>query len=80
MKLNNQLDILKKVDSSSNSDELFGIKKISISHFSHKTELVPQIDKNYIFDELTTLSILSGFKFNKRVLIQGIHGTGIYPH
>jgi cobaltochelatase CobS len=81
MKLNNQLDILKKIDSSSNSDELFGIKKkISISHFSHKTELVPQIDKNYIFDELTTLSILSGFKFNKRVLIQGIHGTGKSTH
>ena len=66
MKLNNQLDILKKVDSSSNSDELFGIKKKLVSLiFSHKTELVPQIDKNYIFDELTTLSILSGFKFNK---------------
>ncbi len=81
MKLNNDLEILKKTDKISYSDELFGIKKkIRIPHFSKKTELVPEIDKSYIFDEVTTLSIIAGFNHNKRVLIQGLHGTGKSTH
>ena len=81
MKLNNDLEILKKTDKISYSDELFGIKKkIRIPHFSKKTELVPEIDKSYIFDEITTLSIIAGFNHNKRVLIQGLHGTGKSTH
>merc|ERR1711991_1147280 len=40
----------------------------------------PTIDENYIFDEETTTSILVGFKFNKKVLIQGLHGTGKSSH
>ena len=81
MKLNNNLEILKKTDKISYSDELFGIKKrIKVRHFSQKTELVPEIDKSYIFDEITTLSIIAGFNHNKRVLIQGLHGTGKSTH
>ncbi len=81
MILNSNLEILKKTDKVSYSDELFGIKKrIKVSHFSKKTELVPEIDRSYIFDEITTLSILAGFKHNKRVLIQGLHGTGKSTH
>ena len=81
MKLNNNLEILKKIDKTSYSDELFGIKKrIKVRHFSQKTELVPEIDNSYIFDEITTLSIIAGFNHNKRVLIQGLHGTGKSTH
>ena len=81
MKLNNDLEILKKTDKVSYSDELFGIKKrVKVRHFSKKTELVPEIDNSYIFDETTTLSIIAGFNHNKRVLIQGLHGTGKSTH
>ena len=81
MKLNNDLEILIKTDKVSYSDELFGIKKrVKVRHFSKKTQLVPEIDKTYIFDETTTLSILAGFNHNKRVLIQGLHGTGKSTH
>ena len=81
MKLNNDLEILKRTDKISYSDELFGIKKrVKVRHFSKKTELVPEIDKSYIFDEITTLSIIAGFNHNKRVLIQGLHGTGKSTH
>ena len=81
MKLNNDLEILRKTDKVSYSDELFGIKKrVKVHHFSKKTQLVPEIDNTYIFDETTTLSILAGFNHNKRVLIQGLHGTGKSTH
>jgi|TARA_B100000287_G_C20675002_1_gene794939 cobaltochelatase CobS len=81
MKLHDELNILKKPDSVSYTDELFGIeKRISVSHFSKKTDLVPPIDESYVFDEITTMSIIAGFNHNKRVLIQGLHGTGKSTH
>ena len=81
MILNSDLEILIKTDKLSYSDDLFGIKKrVKVRHFSKKTQLVPEIDKTYIFDETTTLSILAGFNHNKRVLIQGLHGTGKSTH
>ena len=45
-----------------------------------KNKYVPKIDQDYKFDRDTTLAILSGFAFNKRVLIQGYHGTGKSTH
>ena len=55
MKLNSNLEVLKKTDKTSYSDQLFGIKKrIKVHHFSQKTELVPEIDKSYIFDEINS--------------------------
>ena len=81
MKLNSNLEVLKKTDKISYSDQLFGIKtRIKVHHFSEKTELVPEVDKSYIFDEITTLSIIAGFNHNKRVLVQGLHGTGKSTH
>ena len=47
---------------------------------SQKNEFVPKVDQDYKFDRDTTLAILSGFAFNKRVLIQGYHGTGKSTH
>ena len=72
---------LKKLDAISYTDEVFGIKKkIAVPHFSQKTDLVPEIDYGYVFDEVTTTSIVMGFKYNKRVLVQGLHGTGKSSH
>ena len=51
----------------------FGIEsEMEVNAFSEKSEYVPEIDKNYKFDRDTTLAIISGFAFNKRVLVQGI--------
>ena len=59
----------------------FGIDSaMEIDGFSKKNEYVPKIDQDYKFDRDTTLAILSGFAFNKRVLIQGYHGTGKSTH
>ena len=68
-------------DISISSKQVFGTKKdIRIPAFSKKTSLVPKIDKDYFFDNDTTVSILTGFSQNKRVLIQGYHGTGKTTH
>tara|TARA_B100001989_G_scaffold13608_1_gene8484 strand:- start:511 stop:1488 length:978 start_codon:yes stop_codon:yes gene_type:complete len=53
---------------------------MEIDGFSKKNEFVPKLDPDYKFDRDTTLAILSGFAFNKRVLIQGYHGTGKSTH
>ena len=59
----------------------FGIESdMEVDAFSKKTEFVPEIDKDYKFDKDTTIAILSGFNFNKRVMIQGFHGTGKSTH
>ena len=61
--------------------QTFGIDtNLEVDAFSKKNEYVPEIDKNYKFDKDTTLAILSGFSFNKRVLVQGYHGTGKSTH
>ena len=61
--------------------QTFGIdSNLEVDAFSQKNEYVPEIDKNYKFDKDTTLAILSGFSFNKRVLVQGYHGTGKSTH
>ncbi len=60
---------------------LFGIDfDMEIPAFSTKSEHVPEIDPSYRFDHDTTLAILAGFAFNRRVMIQGYHGTGKSTH
>ena len=61
--------------------QTFGIESdMEVDAFSKKNEFVPEIDKDYIFDKDTTIAILSGFNFNKRVMVQGFHGTGKSTH
>lgn len=48
--------------------------------FSEAGEHVPDIDPTYRFDHDTTLAILAGFAFNRRVMVQGYHGTGKSTH
>ncbi len=53
---------------------------IEIPAFLEKDEYVPNIDENYFFEEDTTKAILAGFKHNRRVMVQGYHGTGKSTH
>ncbi len=60
---------------------LFGIDTdMTAPAFDAPTEHVPAIDDAYLFDPETTLAILAGFAFNRRVMIQGYHGTGKSTH
>src|SRR4029077_2429735 len=60
---------------------LFGIKtKMRVPAFKTANEHVPELDTAYRFDRDTTLAILAGFAFNRRVMIQGYHGTGKSTH
>ena len=62
-------------------NQTFGFESdMEVDAFSEKSEYVPEIDKSYKFDKETTLAVLSGFDFNKRVLVQGYHGTGKSTH
>lgn len=61
--------------------EVFGINSdMEIEGFAERTDYVPVVDESYKFDEETTLSILSGLKYNLKVLVQGYHGTGKSTH
>ena len=53
---------------------------MKILAFKEKTKFVPDIDESYLFDEVTTKAILAGFCYNRRVMIQGYHGTGKSTH
>ena len=71
----------KKPDIKISVRQTFGIDTdMEVDSFSEKNPYVPELDENYKFDRDTTLAILSGFAFNKRVLIQGYHGTGKSTH
>lgn len=41
---------------------------------------MPEIDPAYRFDPSVTLALLAGFAHNRRVLLQGLHGTGKSTH
>jgi cobaltochelatase CobS len=61
--------------------EVFGIDiDMKVPAFSKVDERVPDIDETYVFDADTTLAILAGFAFNRRVMVQGYHGTGKSTH
>ena len=61
--------------------EAFGIDiDMEVPAFSIRTEHVPDLDTTYKFDRETTLAILAGFAYNRRVMIQGYHGTGKSTH
>ncbi len=61
--------------------ETFGIPiDMTVPAFSVADERVPDIDPNYVFDPDTTLAILAGFAHNRRVMVQGYHGTGKSTH
>ncbi len=61
--------------------DVFGIDTpMVIKGFAEATDRVPEIDHTYKFDPDTTLAILAGFSHNRRVMVQGYHGTGKSTH
>ncbi len=48
--------------------------------YSAPDEHVPDLDPDYLFDRDTTLAILAGFAYNRRVIVSGYHGTGKSTH
>ena len=61
--------------------EAFGIDSdLKVPAFKERTEHVPAVDTAYRFDQDVTLAIVSGFLHNRRVLVQGYHGTGKSTH
>ena len=61
--------------------EAFGIDlDLEVPAFEHGNDYVPALDPDYRFDHDTTLAILAGFAHNRRVMIQGYHGTGKSTH
>ena len=61
--------------------QVFGIDTdLEVPAYSKADEHVPDVDPDYLFNKEVTLAILAGFKHNRRVMIQGYHGTGKSTH
>jgi cobaltochelatase CobS len=61
--------------------QVFGIDSdFEVPAYAERNEHVPDVDPDYLFDKQTTLAILAGFAHNRRVMIQGYHGTGKSTH
>ncbi|MGF1500454.1 MAG: cobaltochelatase subunit CobS [Paracoccaceae bacterium] len=61
--------------------DTFGIDSdMTVRGFADRSDRTPEVDDAYRFDRDTTLAILAGFSFNRRVMIQGYHGTGKSTH
>jgi len=68
-------------DTTVDARSTFGVDvDMAVPAFSQADERVPDLDPTYVFDPDTTLAILAGFAFNRRVMIQGYHGTGKSTH
>ena len=68
-------------DTTVDARQVFGLDvDMQVPAFSTRTEHVPELDTAYRFDRETTMAILAGFAFNRRVMIQGYHGTGKSTH
>ncbi|MBM3568370.1 MAG: cobaltochelatase subunit CobS [Alphaproteobacteria bacterium] len=81
MLIKNSVEAPELPDTQVSVAKLFGIEsELEVPAYSKPTEHVPELDKAYRFDRETTLAILAGFAFNRRVLIQGYHGTGKSTH
>ena len=87
----NEIGLSKHMDSEENSfpkslvridsKKLFGFTtEMNVYGFKEKTKFVPEIDEAYVFDDITTKAILAGYSYNRRVMIQGYHGTGKSTH
>jgi cobaltochelatase CobS len=73
--------LLDAPDTKLSAQELFGFEsKLQVPAFSQRDEHVPEVDLAYRFNPDVTQAILAGFIQNRRVMIQGMHGTGKSTH
>tara|TARA_A100001011_G_C14266223_1_gene824762 strand:+ start:625 stop:1635 length:1011 start_codon:yes stop_codon:yes gene_type:complete len=78
---NEELNFHMTPDQNIDSKKTFGFNcNMKIYGFKDRTKFVPEIDQDYVFDETNTKAILAGFCYNRRVMIQGYHGTGKSTH
>ena len=81
MTINKTIDLPNKPDAKIDVAKVFNIDSdLVVRGYKNKTDWVPQVDESYVFDKDTTLSILAGFEHNRRVMVQGFHGTGKSTH
>ena len=81
MTINKTIDLPKKPDAKIDVAKVFNIDSdLVVRGYKNKTDWVPKVDESYVFDKDTTLSILAGFEHNRRVMVQGFHGTGKSTH
>jgi cobaltochelatase CobS len=81
--MNNMADAanLGMPDTTASVSQLFGFESnMVVPAYSKTSEHVPDFDEDYLFNRETTLAILAGFAFNRRVMISGYHGTGKSTH
>ena len=72
---------LEKPDKSVSAKKVIGVDlDFEVPAFSKPNEYVPPLDDAYRFNPETTMSILAGFARNRRVMVQGYHGTGKSTH
>ncbi|MGB7316420.1 MAG: cobaltochelatase subunit CobS [Planktotalea sp.] len=77
----NTLDVDMKPTVDISVREVFGLDTdMVVKGFADRTDRVPELDSTYKFDPDTTMAILAGFSHNRRVMIQGYHGTGKSTH
>tara|TARA_S200000501_G_scaffold104115_2_gene97514 strand:- start:752 stop:1756 length:1005 start_codon:yes stop_codon:yes gene_type:complete len=61
--------------------KVFGLDTgLKVPAYSKKNEYVPELDEDYLFNHETTIAILAGFTHDRRVMVQGYHGTGKSTH
>ena len=61
--------------------KVFGLNTdLKVPAYSKKNEYVPEVDEDYLFNHETTIAILAGFAHDRRVMVQGYHGTGKSTH
>ena len=78
--MNSQFEIFSP-DTEVSAREVFGVDfDMKVPAFSKPNEHTPVIDESYLFDDETTQAILAGFAFDRRVMVQGYHGTGKSTH
>ncbi len=70
-----------KPEKTVSAKKLFGVDvEFDVPAFAERNDYVPEIDDAYRFDPETTMAILAGFARNRRVIVQGYHGTGKSTH
>lgn len=63
------------------TEKVFGFESdLKPYGFVNASNYTPAVDPAYHFDKTTTMAILAGFMHNRRVLVQGYHGTGKSTH
>ena len=68
-------------DTKASVKQLFDFdSNMEVPAYSKTSEHVPDLDPDYLFNRETTLAILAGFAFNRRVMVTGYHGTGKSTH